>query len=173
MDSCLTKPIEPAKLLQAIDDAVPAAPEPAETSPKSPLVTDIASHPRFRPAITLPSIDEGVLKELEALGGKEFLSEVSREFVHDADILVGTLAGAVENEDVPLFRDRAHALRSGAANIGAKALYDLCLQWRQIGNAELAENGARYIERLTAELDRVRSALEQYRAQGEQTESQN
>jgi two-component system sensor histidine kinase RpfC len=173
MDSCLTKPIEPAKLLQAIDDAVPAAPEPAETSSKSPLVTDIASHPRFRPAITLPSIDEGVLKELEALGGKEFLSEVSREFVHDADILVGTLAGAVENEDVPLFRDRAHALRSGAANIGAKALYDLCLQWRQIGNAELAENGARYIERLTAELDRVRSALEQYRAQGEQTESQN
>ncbi len=172
MDSCLTKPIEPDTLLDAIDRIVPAPP-PVETAAKPPLVTDISSHPRFRPAASLPSIDEGVLKELEALGGKEFLYDVSREFVHDAAILVQSLAVAVEKEDVPLFRDRAHALRSGAANIGAKALYDLCLQWRQITAAEIHEDGARCIERLSGELERVRSGLEQYRTHDEQTENQS
>jgi two-component system sensor histidine kinase RpfC len=172
MDSCLTKPIEPAKLLDAIEQMVPAPPAPIEGA-KSPLVTDISSHPRFRPASTLPSIDEGVLKELEALGGKDFLNEVTREFVRDAEVLIGNLAKAVDQEDVMMFRDRAHALRSGAANIGAKALYDLCLQWRQIIAAELHEDGKRHVERLSAELERVRHALERYRTQCEQSESQN
>jgi two-component system sensor histidine kinase RpfC len=173
MDTCLTKPIEPAKLLDAIEAIVPVAPASATNAQKSPLVTDIASHPRFRPAVLQPSIDETVLKELEALGGKEFLDDVSREFVRDAHVLVQNLGLAVENEDVVLFRDRAHALRSGAANIGAKAIYDLCLQWRQITIAELHENGKRHVDRLAAELEKVRLALEQYRTQSGQTESQS
>jgi two-component system sensor histidine kinase RpfC len=173
MDSCLTKPIEPDKLLDAIDQIVPEPQRPQEKAAKPPLVTDISSHPRFRPATSLPSIDEGVLKELEALGGKEFLYDVSREFVHDAAILVESLAAAVDKEDVALFRDRAHALRSGAANIGAKALYDLCLQWRQITGPEIHENGARCMERLRGELEKVRNALEHYRDEDKQTENQN
>jgi two-component system sensor histidine kinase RpfC len=162
MDSCLTKPIEPVKLLDAIEALVPAPGETAADA-KPLMVTEISSHPRFRPAISLPSIDEGVLKELEALGGREFLDEVSQEFVRDARVLVQSLASAAENEDVTMFRDRAHALRSGAANIGAKALYDLCLQWRQINSAEIHESGRGHVDRLSTELERVQDTLEQYR----------
>ena len=73
------------------------------------------------------------------------------------------LTDAAECCDVKLFRDKAHALRSGAANIGARGIYDLCLQWRQITAAELQENGRRHADRLAAELERASRALLQHR----------
>jgi two-component system sensor histidine kinase RpfC len=174
MDSCVTKPIEPARLLEIIhkmapqqDAVVPAQPGPA------PLVTDIASHPRFRPANILPVIDRRMLAELEELGGKAFLSELIKEFVREAGSLVHELSLAADAVDVTLFRDRVHALRSSAANVGAKALYDLCLQWRQITLAELQENGPQNIERLKMELERVQRTLVQHVSTLDQSESKN
>jgi two-component system sensor histidine kinase RpfC len=174
MDGCLTKPVEPARLLELIQKMAPAPIEsPAADSAPGQPVTDIASHPRFRPASVLPVIDRRVLTELEQLGGKAFLSELIREFVRDAGGIVGDLAGAANECDVTLFRDKAHALRSGAANIGAKAMYDLCLQWRQITLAQLQENGPRHVERLRAELERAQGALLQHVSALEQSENQS
>jgi len=136
-------------------------------------VTDITSHPRFRPANALPAIDLRVLNELEALGGKPFLAELIKEFISDAGVLVQSIAAAAEVVDVRMFRDQAHALRSGAANIGAKGLYDLCLQWRQINEGELQLDGRRHAERLSAELGRVRDALQQYQTTSGQSENLN
>ncbi len=172
MDACITKPVEPARLLEIIDTMVPKDPtDIVSIAAFSPPVTDIASHPRFRPASPLPAIDMRVLAELETLGGKSFLADLIKEFVNDAGVLVAEIAAAAEAVDVKLFRDQAHALRSGAANIGAKGLYDLCLQWRQISEMELQLDGHRHAERLTAELDRVRQALLQHQAASAQSES--
>jgi two-component system sensor histidine kinase RpfC len=168
MDACLTKPIEPVRLLEVIERMVPV--EAQDAAPAALLaVTDITSHPRFRPAIVLPAIDLKVLGELEALGGKPFLAELIKEFINDAGVLVRSIAVAAETVDVRMFRDQAHALRSGAANIGAKGLYDLCLQWRQISEGELQLDGRRHAERLDAELERVRDALLQYLTTAEQS----
>ena len=172
MDACLTKPIEPARLLEVLDRMVPAEAEEAAPAP-IPAVTDITTHPRFRAATTLPAIDLKVLSELEALGGKPFLTELIREFISDAGVLVQSIADAAEAVDVRKFRDQAHALRSGAANIGAKGLYDLCLQWRQINENELQLDGRRNAERLAAELERARSALLQYQATATVEPSEN
>jgi two-component system sensor histidine kinase RpfC len=172
MDACLTKPIEPVRLLEVLDQMVPADAEDATPEP-TPAVTDITTHPRFRPASSQPAIDLRVLSELEALGGKPFLSELIREFINDAGVLVESIAVAAEAVDVRMFRDQAHALRSGAANIGAKGLYDLCLQWRQINEGELQLDGRRNAERLAAELERVRDALLQYQTTADQSENIN
>jgi two-component system sensor histidine kinase RpfC len=173
MDGCVTKPIEPDRLLEIIQKMVPApAGVPAEPSAPQ-LVTDITAHPRFRRASVVPTIDERVLGQLEALGGKDFLTELIREFVKDTQVIVDELGVAAADCDVRLFRDKAHALRSGAANIGAKALYDLCLQWRQINVAELQDDGPRHIERLKAELERVRLTLLQHTARLNQSENKN
>ncbi len=173
MDACLTKPIEPGRLLEVLERMVPADAEDDAVPAPTPAVTDIATHPRFRPASTQPAIDLRVLSELEALGGKPFLSELIREFINDAGVLVQSIAAAAEAVDVKMFRDQAHALRSGAANIGAKGLYDLCLQWRQINEGELQLDGRRHAERLAAELERVRDALLQYQATADQSENMN
>ncbi len=172
MDACVTKPVEPTKLLEVIHKMVPAAAE-APVEVESQLVTDITAHPRFRPASAIPAVDERTLAELEALGGAAFLAELIKEFVHDAGLLVETLTDAARDGNVRKFRDTAHALRSGAANIGAKGLYDLCLGWRQITVAELNENGPRHVERLRIELERTQRTLLGHRILIEQTESKS
>jgi two-component system sensor histidine kinase RpfC len=174
MDACITKPVEPSRLIGIIEAMVPnkaLAGAVVETT-KQP-VSDITAHPRFRPAITLPAIDARVLGELESLGGKAFLADLIKEFISDAGVLVQQIADAAAAVDVRMFRDQAHALRSGAANIGAKGLYDLCLQWRQISETELQLDGRRHAERLAAELERVRHALLQHQATVEQSEGLN
>jgi two-component system sensor histidine kinase RpfC len=174
MDACITKPVEPARLLEIVDTMVPRDAKPtAKSLEAAPPVTDITSHPRFRSATALPAVDLRVLGELESLGGKTFLLDLIKEFVGDAEVLVGEISAAADAVDVQMFRDQAHALRSGAANIGAKGLYDLCLQWRQITEVELQLDGHRHAERLSAELERVRHALFQYRDTAEQAERLN
>ena len=172
MDACVTKPVEPAKLIEIIQQMVPTPAE-APPEPAVQLVTDISAHPRFRAASAVPSVDERALVELEELGGPAFLAEVIQGFVRDAEVLVQTLGEAAAAGNVTLFRDTVHALRSGAANIGAKGLYDLCLQWRKISLAELNDSGVRHVERLSAELERARSILLKHRVMTDQSESQN
>ncbi|HUC60507.1 MAG TPA: response regulator [Alphaproteobacteria bacterium] len=171
LDTCVTKPVEPARLLEVIRSLAPAAPLAAATDAERAPVTDIASHPRFQAASFVPTVDRATLGELEELGGKPFLAELVKEFLRDAEVVLESLATSVDEGDVPAFRAKVHALRSGAANIGAKALYDLCLQWRQITLAELAEHGPRHVERLRAEFERLRRALQQHLAADNQSES--
>jgi two-component system sensor histidine kinase RpfC len=109
-----------------------------------------------------PAVDFAMLDELAALGGPGFLAELLKEFLRDAAVTIQHLHAAAEKGDVKLFRDKAHALRSGAANIGAKGLYEMCLSWRQITVAELNEDGLRNADRLKIELDRVHRLVQQH-----------
>jgi two-component system sensor histidine kinase RpfC len=163
MDGCITKPVEPARLLAIITDLVVGQGDsPAAAAPTSERVSDIASHPRFRSA-SVPVLDETALADLEALGGEEFVGELIDEFVIDAQQLVGELIQAAREGDVQRFRNQAHALRSAAANVGAKSLFELCLSSRNIQRHELHEQSDALVARLGGELSRVRGALLAYR----------
>jgi hypothetical protein len=61
-----------------------------------------------------------------------------------------------------------HALRSGAANIGALPLYQLCLSLRGIGAADFAQEGAEKARQIEAEFARVsRELREDYCGSGD------
>lgn len=162
MDACLTKPIEPARLVALIDEMVPPAPRDDQNDEDVPpvpaSVAEIAEHPRFRPPATAP-IDARTLADLEALGGAQFLAELVDEFLAEAGRELVALDAAAASVDVAAFRDRVHALRSGAANIGARGIYELCLEWRRIDAAELDKSGPAKVAALRAEIQRVRDAL--------------
>lgn len=154
MDGCLTKPVTPAALLEAVrTHALPEA-SPAEPAP----VAEIASHPRFRPS-GLPALDEGALADLDALGGADFVQEVVQEFLSDAETLIADLGRAAAARDSVAFRAKAHALRSASANVGARALGELCRAAKEITPEDLALHGAQQVDRLAAELARVRQVL--------------
>ncbi len=171
MDACLTKPIEPARLIEMIEAIVPERAEGTGAAPqRSEAVANISDHPKFRPGAA-QSLDRQTLDDLEAMGGREFVGELAAQFAADAASLVRDLNGAATAGDAELFRDRAHALRSSAANIGARAIYDLCLAWRQIGSGELSEHGPEHVNRLHEELERVRAALDQYVATHQSVEA--
>jgi len=187
MDACVTKPIEPAALIGLIEELVPAtdngvvlpdvpaakaasARADGDATPRidratgggsaeaTQPVTEIAIHPRFRRA-GAGSVDVAVLDDLMVLGGEAFVRDLIQQFLTDAKTLIEDLNRAVQAGDAESFRGQAHALRSAAANVGARGLFDLCLSWRLIRSQDVAEQGSEHIRRLTGEFDRVRSAL--------------
>jgi two-component system, sensor histidine kinase RpfC len=164
MDGCVTKPIEAARLLEIVDATVAknAPTTPAVEAMENETVRKISSHPKFQSAAN-GALEPHKLTDLEALGGKTFVDQLIDEFIADTATILKELAAATEAADAETFRDRCHALRSGAANIGARNMYKMCLAWRQVGARELAQQGKDYMHKLDAEFEQVRSALEAYR----------
>ena len=161
MDACLSKPIGPRELLDALDAAVAVAglsrPEPARDG-----VAEIADHPRFRPAGE-PAVEATVLTKLEALGGPAFLDGLIDDFLADASQLREDLVTACMVEDVAGVASKAHALFSAAGNMGAEPLRQICRQLQNMSPQDLARAGHRGLPELGAELERVAAALHQAR----------
>ena len=165
MDECATKPIEPAELFRILDRLVPDTAEPLAPAAAGETVTEISAHPRFR-AETRPVIDAAIIAQLQDLGGTEFVAEVIAEFLGESRNILAEIHGSVAARSVDDFRDRIHALRSGAANVGAMRVYEICLANRAIGMAEFAEKGAALLAALDAELGKARMELDCYRLAG-------
>jgi two-component system sensor histidine kinase RpfC len=159
MDGCVTKPVEPARLLEAINEAVSrqeSTSQPAITA--SEQVMDIASHQRFQPA-NQAAFDRGTLAGFEALGGRSFLAGLIHDFIADSELLLADLVRAAEAEDIRLFRARCYALQTAADTVGGEALRDLCIDIRKIRPLPVNQG---LVNRIAREFDRLRHALLQY-----------
>ncbi len=173
MDACVIKPIEPARLLNIIESMVGERPVSDEQAfAESETVKRITSHPKFKVAES-SSVDLRALTDLEALGGSKFVDELIVDFSRDTETLLGDLKQSAVAGDVTAFREQLHAMRSGAANIGARRIYKMCLSWRHIGERELEMRGADYLHKLGGEFDRVREALDVYSERREKDVSLN
>ncbi|MGA0530746.1 ATP-binding protein [Hansschlegelia sp. KR7-227] len=180
MDACLHKPIEPDRLIAIIDEIVGLGNLPSE-APAQPgdtdaeiaaevvdddIVANISKHPGFRPA-RRAVVDRRTLQELEELGGRDFVNDLVAEFIGDAALVLRALHEAVDRGEPAVFRDQAHALRSGAANIGARGMYEICLSLRNLDAHALAQEGAEHVRRLETEFERVSKTLKrQYAVRG-------
>jgi two-component system sensor histidine kinase RpfC len=158
MNACLTKPVEAARILQVIETLTLHRARGGET-PGSESVAGAPLRPDV-PSVPDVCVDRQKLDDLKEVGGDAFVAELVAQFSADAAAILRELSTAAADQNVEAFRDRAHALRSGAANIGAYRVYDLCLAWRQIGPPELAASGIEHVARLREELDRVGEALD-------------
>ena len=172
MDLCLLKPIEPSALIEAIGrllgeeagiapglaSAVDAR-GPSEADPRTAgVVRSIASHPRFRQAAA-PIVDQAILDELRALGGESFVSEIISDFNAETDELTAALRVAAVAADAESFRSWAHAICSGAANIGARQLCELAGPWQAVSAEQLRRHGEDYVSELDRHLVKLRRSL--------------
>jgi two-component system sensor histidine kinase RpfC len=157
MDDCLTKPIEPARLLETIDRLVRA--NRTEESPFRHVAPHNAPVRNASLATGMPAIEHDKIRELEQLGGLDFVDDLVQQFLNDSITVLRDLSDAVRAGDVDSFRELAHALRSGAANVGARGVYEMCLAWRQIDAPALESEGEHHVRQLEAEFERVRAAL--------------
>ncbi|MGE3245252.1 MAG: ATP-binding protein [Beijerinckiaceae bacterium] len=157
MEDCVSKPIEPAELLALIDQRLMDACRIEEVRQDAELVDTPATSGQQ----DLPDgpIDFIALGDLEELGGKQFVREIVDQFIDDTTDILAGLARAVETQNYRAFRDELHALRSGAANIGARDVFQSCLTWREIDPEELAVRGDRHLESLRRQIDEVRAKL--------------
>lgn len=165
MDACVIKPIEPARLLNIIDSIVGEKQiSDQQAFAESETVKRITSHPKFKSSEGSP-IEIRALSDLENLGGSAFVNELVDDFIRDTESLLVELKQSAKAGDVTAFREQLHAMRSGAANIGARRIYKMCLSWRHIGERELDLRGADNLAKLSAEFDNVRDALKSYTEQ--------
>jgi two-component system sensor histidine kinase RpfC len=160
MAACAIKPVEPARLLDMIDEVVrkarDARPRPQPLA--DPRITDISAHPRFRGTLP-PALDSQVVTGLRVLGGEEFVIDVANSARAESRARFEDLRAAASQGDVANFRAHAHALHSVAANIGAQQLSEICRPFETASADELRRYSPRWLEEVEAELQRVEAAL--------------
>jgi two-component system sensor histidine kinase RpfC len=127
-----------------------------------PSSADVANYPGARPrlrAAPTSAVDVQTLDALEELGGKDFVDELASQFIKDGNEVLDALAEAAASGDLKAFREQLHALRSAAANVGARGIYEMCLGWRHIAPEDFAIRGETHLKKLNEEFERVRMAL--------------
>ena len=159
MDACITKPIEPNRLLDIIAKLVHDS---GKTPQPAAVTGEVANYAQGRPrlrAATPSPVDMNTLESLERLGGKEFVDELAAQFIDDAVETLDELAVAATSGNLMAFREQLHALRSAAANVGARGIYEMCLGWRHMSPDEFAGQGEAHLKKLHEEFERVRLVL--------------
>ena len=149
MQSCLIKPVRTAELIAVLEKAVPGWSGDNVISFK----------PKTEP---MPMLDRQVLGDLRALGGLPFLEHVLETFKLDGAAVLAQIEAAYEADDIIRFRFEAHSLSSIGANVGAKALRDLCTPWKALPEAALLDDGAALIAKLRREWRRTCGELDRY-----------
>jgi hypothetical protein len=106
-----------------------------------------------------PCIDDATLESLRKLGGEDFVKEVMSQFISEGVLTMFKVAQAVSDGDSVEYGAQVHALRSSAANVGARRLYKLCLEWRELTRDELVASGSSRFVQLQGEFSAAERAL--------------
>ncbi|HET7273437.1 MAG TPA: Hpt domain-containing protein, partial [Rubrobacter sp.] len=101
-------------------------------------------------------LDRAAIEDLRELGGQEMFSELARTFIDDAGSNLAALRKSVEEGDASSVELIAHTLVGSSGNMGASRMASIC---SQIESGASEEPTAALLERLEAEFERVRSAL--------------
>jgi two-component system sensor histidine kinase RpfC len=160
MEACLLKPIEAETLVQTVDEIVVrrTGKRAEDQPPRVESVEMIASHPRFQ-VVTTPTMDAMSLENLRELGGSGFVSEIIVDFLAETEELIVAMRNAAATIDIESFRGNAHALRSCASNIGARAMCERAVRWETMSSDEVRRNGSACADEAAEELLRVAASL--------------
>ncbi len=149
MDDCLVKPVAPQDLVAVVEKMARVRQGQSSTSP-----IEARAKPNIQP------LDEAIISNLQQLGNDgHFLHELLSDFLADAENLIDQLVSDATRGDSLEFRNHAHALRSSAANVGAKALGELCSNWHGLRGTELRSQAASFAACAHAELKVTRQAV--------------
>ncbi|MDP2355776.1 MAG: hypothetical protein Q8M31_06905 [Beijerinckiaceae bacterium] len=125
--------------------AAQSAPESAMSEAPEPVVRARSDEPIIH--LDGPEIDLATLESLRKLGGEDFVKEVVTQFISEGVVTLFKVAQSIGSLDVSEYAAQVHALRSSAANVGARRLYRLCLDWRELSESQIVESGsARFLQ---------------------------
>ena len=153
MDACITKPINSGRLFSVLEKFITTlrtSPNPIELGhgTVSPI-QEIAENP----------ISEARLRELEALGGTEFIRDMFRTLLSDLETLTIDLRRAQGEDDLYRFRDVAHSIRGCAANVGAEPLRRQAERLEYLPAQGFAQRGGIEMHNLMQQTARLRGEI--------------
>lgn len=105
-------------------------------------------------------LDAATLDSLRDLGGDEFLAELATLFLQDAPVHLTSITEALNAKDADAVARAAHALKSAAANMGAKRLQELLSRLEHAGRTGSLDDAAVLAGEIQHEYVRVGEAME-------------
>ncbi len=159
MDDYLPKPVKPEELEAVLERGVFRSEDHGNTLEEATADNDLIAE-------TLDPLDRGVLKGLRELGGQGFLEELKDLFLEQAPAQLGALRRAAREKDALSIVRGAHTLKGSCGEIGASRMVAICVALEGVGGSGELERVPMLVERLNAELERVREALERVLARG-------
>ena len=149
---CLTKPIEPPRLLAAITRIGGATLDPIVRTGTQPMTKPEWCH-------GLDALNPSALAMLGTLGGDDFVREIVLQFSRDAADLLASITAAGQRRDLRAVRDDLHALRSCANHVGADGVTLFCKTFEGRDDAHLLQDMASEAATLQPMLDDLRHSL--------------
>jgi len=152
-DMFLTKPIQAARLL----DAIAKLSQPAESAQPS----RAEPQPAAEPASGLLNYE--TLGLLEGLGSRsDFMEKLVRVFSDDNAALIDKMEEAVAAKRFGELRSLLHALKGSAGSIGADELARTCSRIHALTEVELRARGLQHVGKIRADFDIARAELTAY-----------
>jgi len=156
MDLRITKPIEASELLAVIASQTSNASKRTAPDPLG-IVTSIDRRDRETDP---PAVDPAQLAYLLSIGDEAFVQSIVDAYLEDTGEILIAFRKSIDEGSVDDFRFQAHAFKSGAANIGAKLLVELCSRLEVISEAEFGDRRFDYLEKVERHVDAIRDCLE-------------
>jgi two-component system, sensor histidine kinase RpfC len=152
MDACITKPIDSRRLLSVLEQFVASGTTPNPIELQRGTISSIRQNSE-------DPINEIRLRELEALGGTEFIRDMLHTLLSDLDTLTINLRRAQGEDDLYSFRDVAHSIRGCAANVGAEPLRRQAERLEYLPAQAFAQHGAIEMRSLIDQTTRLRGEI--------------
>jgi len=142
MDGYVTKPINPAKLIEAIESVLPKRSEPSMAS--YPPAADVGADDPLH----VPSLLD------RCMGNVDFLNRLLDKFRNRVGSEVERLSQAVQAQNAQEMAQVAHSLKGAAANVSAINLARIALELEQLGAGSDWETASACLTKLREEVDR-------------------
>jgi two-component system sensor histidine kinase RpfC len=159
VDAYLTKPIDPAKLLDQIDRLVPkeaigsSADKVSARTSVMPAATSLSSH----------VLNDATLASLEIMGRRStFIPELIHGFLKDTERLLGDMETAMRAKKYADFKDLVHAMKGSAGSVGAQALYDICASMHRLPDEVFRNKASSFMHDLVTQYESARYELLAY-----------
>jgi two-component system, sensor histidine kinase RpfC len=154
----MPKPLRASLLLDAIERHLSL--ESDRPAVRPPVLTE------DRPTLTVvdvPPLDAAVLEDLACLSPDEtFVERLLRGFKSDTERLCGQITEALGQRRYELVKDAAHALKGGAASVGATQLTQFATRLEKSTHDSLRLRAAQLTEELTGTVARTLLELEKH-----------
>src|SRR5205823_6190454 len=154
----IAKPLRASLLLEAIERQLATSAE-HRSSSAPPCRSE------ERTAFTVvdtPPIDQGVLNDLARISSDPtFVERLIVGFRSDTERLVSEIVEAISQRRYEAVKDIAHALKGGAASVGATQLTQLARRFEKANHDSLRLKAAQWIEELRQTSQRALAELDQ------------
>ena len=162
VDAFLTKPIDPAKLLDQIDRIAPK--RDIRITEKASIGTTLSQEvPAMATTQFSHVLNDATLASLEIMGKRSsFIPDLINGFLQDSEQLLNDMKNALREKNIAEFRDLVHAMKGSAGSVGAQALYDACTVIGEMQDETLIKQSSSLMHDLVTQYESARFELLAY-----------